>query len=680
MLKLNEMLRLEERTPPLDELAEAFVALFKSQQKLDGGYTQLEDAQIETAISTFEYVQKNRDSQKGFGIATEDLRMAMRILERGSSDAHKKMATLIFDELEMMRKSLKSDFQEEDHLSLNLVPYIAVLCQCDGALIARDLVEKYWESNLKDAKILKQNGTREKIVEPIGSMLWMRIFQGLIRERLNDEVEKTIDVMQNHGVPFDSKLHHVVVDFYARLQSNIEMMKKWYEHPIAGSGQPTNATDSTVLQVCIVAGEMEWGEPILAKLVERNPQDRASWNTIFQWAAAKGRGVDEIEHMMKVMEKRNAGKPKLQPGMDTINALIELANVKEDPYTAERYFALGEKWGFQPDALTHLLQLDYRINVKDLSGAMIAYRRLQGEDLSNNEDLPYTNRLIVAFCEQAELRHDTIISLVEDLTERKAPFYPETVSALCLLHLQRDEMMDLADLLNTYAVHYSRTQRSTLHDLLLARAIDSRTTEDQCWQLYENLLSVFPELMTVDDRSKFMVSFMERDRPDMALSVFRHMQKSRDKTRRPTINVYYRAITGLSQHGNVDAIQSLHNSLRIDAEIEPNTHLNNALMLAYLAVDEDAFAMDVWQDVAHSREGPDITSLLLIFRICEQAYKGEETARELWAKLKRSNIAITREVFAGYIGALAGNSQFDDCVNLLANAKAECGLPADALM
>ena len=680
MLKLNEMLRLGERTPPSDELVEAFVALFKSQQKTDGGYTQLEDAQIGTAILTFEHLQKTNTNSEGFGIPTDGLRMALRILERGSSKAHKKMATLIYKELETRRQFLIDQEHEADPVHVDLVPYIAVLCRSDGSLLARDLVEKHWMSDLRDAKVLKVNGTRDKSFEMIGASVWMRVLQGLIREKLNDEVEKTIQIMQKHDVPFDSKLHATVVNFYARYEGNMEMTKKWYEHPIAGDGIPTNAADASVLKLCITKNELEWGEPILTKLVERNPQDKASWNVILQWAAAKGRGVDEIEHMMEVMEKRNPDKPKLQPGMDTINALIELANIREDPYTAERYYALGEKWGFQPNARTYLLQLDYRIKVKDLSGAMAAYRRLQGETISENEDIPYINKLIVAFCSQADLRYDTIMSLVEDLTERQASFYPDTVSALSLLHVHRNDMMDLVDLLNTHTFHYSLSQRASVHNALLACALGPETSEVHAWELYNNLCSILPELMDLATRGEVMVSFFVRGRPDMATIVFSHMREQKDKTLRPTIHTYCTALIGLSQIGDLASVETIHNMMKVDSEIEPNTKLYNALILAYTSMDRPDRALSFWQDIAHSREGPSYNSIQLAFRACERASSGEQTAREIWAKLKREDVEIPREVFAAYIGAIAGSEKFDECVDLLAEAEAVCGVPVDALM
>ena len=680
MLRLDEMLRLGERTPPSDELAQAFVALFKSQQKEQSKtLAQLEDVQIETAISTFEYLRKNYNEVEGFGISIEELRIALRNLNIGSSKAHKKLATLLFEELERRRQSAVRGGEEMEPLHVDLVPYIVVLCQNDGSLLARDLVEKHWFSDLKDVKVSKWNG-KWGVGTEVGPSSWLKVLRGLIRERLNDEVDTTVKIMEKHNVPFDQKLHATVVSFYAYWEEDMEMTKKWYGHPIVGNGIPSNAADANVLKLCIRKNELEWGEPILVKLAERDPQDKTSLDAILQWAAAKGRGVDEIERMMMIMEKRNQDKPSLQPDMDTINDLIEFANMKGDSYTAERYYALGENWGFKPNARTHLLQLDYRIKVKDLSGAMTAYKRLQGEDLTANEDIPYINKLIVAFCDQADLRYDTIMSLIDDLTERKAPFNPETVSALSLLHLNRNESMDLIDLLNTYTYHYSLTQRASVHSVLLARALAPSTSEAQAWELYNILTSIFSDLSTLQTRVELMTSFFSRRRADMATIIFSHMRKQKDKTLRPTIETYCSVLVGLAEVGSLPALETIHNLMKVDSEIEPNTKLFNALMLAYTAHDNSSRALGFWQDIAHSREGPSYNSIRLALRACERSSIGEETARAVWKKLKREEVDITPEVFAAYIGALAGRQKFDECVDLLADAEKECGVPVNALM
>ena len=668
------MLKLGERTPPPDELAEAFVRLFRSQQKMDGNYGQLEDVQIETAILTFEYLQRTVFQVENLGLSTDDLRMALRVLDRGSSKAHNRMATLLYEELKARRDHTISQGQEPERLYVDLVPYIKVLCQNDGSLRARDLVDKYWESDLKDEKSFK-NGTMEKLPSP-----WITLLRGIIRERRNEEVAETVEIMQKRDVLFDSKLQSTLVSFYAFYEGDMEMTKKWYQHPVADSRRPSNTLDANVLKLCIRKNELEWGEPIFQRLIERNPQDKASWNMILQWAAAKGRGVDEIEHMMTIMEKRNPRNLNAQPGMDTINALIEFANMREDPYTAERYYALGERRGFRPNARTHLLQLDYRIKVKDLSGAMTAYGRLRGEDLSENEDIPYINKLIVAFCTQADPRYDTIMTLVDDLTERKAPFSPEAVSALSLLHLQRNETMDLIDLLNTHTFHYSLDQRASIHDVLLARALAPETAEAQAWDIYNILRSIFSESMTLPTRVKVMNSFFARRRSDMATIVFSQMRQQKDKALRPTSDTYCEVLVGLSKAGTLEAVETVHNMMKVDSEIEPNTKLSNALMLAYIGVGKSTQAHTFWEDIAHSREGPTYSSIQIAFQACERSASGEKLARDIWRKLKRFDIEVTREIFAAYVGALAGQGKFEEGVDLLGDAERECGQRVDALM
>lgn len=680
MLKLNEMLRLGERTPPSDELAQAFAALFKSQQKEQGGsFAHLEDAQIEAAASTFEFLKKHNTEVEGFGISTEDLRIALRNLNIGSSKAHKKLATALYEELERRRQLKIKEEGKADPLHVDLVPYIVVLCQNNGALVARDLVEKHWVSDLKDARTSRWNGKRDVETE-IGPSSWLKVLRGLIRERLNDEVASTVEMMRKYDVPFDQKLHATVVSFYAYWEQDMEMTKKWYSHPIAGNGIPSNAVDANVLKLCIRKNAMEWGESILARLVERDPKDKTSLDTILQWAAARGRGVDEIEHMMKIMERRNRERPDLQPNMDTINGLIEFANMRGDPYTAERYYALGERWGFTPNARTHLLQLDYRIKVKDLSGAMAAYKRAQGEDFTANEDIPYINKLIVAFCDQADLRYDTIMSLVEDLTERKAAFDPETVSALSLLHIGRNEIMDLADLLNTHTYHYSHMQRTSIHSVLLTYALDPTTPEVQVWEIYKILTTTFSDLSNLETRVKIMNSFFSRHRPDIAITIFSDLRQQKDKALRPTNDTYCSVLVALAEVGTITTLETVRNFMNVDSEIEPNTKLYNALMLAYTAHNQFSQALSFWQDIAHSREGPSYNSIRLAFRACERSSMGEETARAVWAKLKRERVEITPEVYAAYIGALAGHGKFDECVDLLAEAEAECGVPVNALM
>ena len=671
----KERTSLQERAPPSEDLAEAFVDFFKSQAKQDGGAFPLEDVQLAVAIPTFKHLRNTYTETAGFGISDEDLRTVLRALRSGSTNLHLEMAALVFEELFRRRIKAADAKLPFPALHIDLVLYIWVLCHNGGAILARDLVDKFWETDLKDAKAVNGNG-EDKIASQ-----WSIVLRGLIRERRNSEVEKTVDMMQNHNVPFDSKLHQAIVTFYAFYVGDIDLTKKWYKFPIADSSPPTSFTDATVLKLCIKEKELEWGDQIFTRLVERNPEDKTSWHIILQWCAANGKGVDEIENMMKVMAKRSIDRPDNQPGMDTINSLIEYANSKDDPYTAERYFALGQQWGFLPNAKTHLLQLDYRIKVKDLSGALEAYRKLQVEAPPESEDIPYINRLIVLLCTQAEQRYDTIMTLVEELRERKAPFQPQTVMSLAVLHITRDEMQDYSDLMNTFVHNFSAEQRMEVRDALLVPVFDKNINPGQAWMTYNIMQDTMRETLDRDLRVRIMECFFDRNRGDMGLHVFGHMRKDKDLALQPTRDIYIQCLVGLSKVGDYPAVQLVNNMMTMDETIEPNTKLLNALMMAYNGVRNFNQAWRVWQDVRHSREGPSYNSIRIVMKTCEfvriDTYNNITDIRKM---LKEKNIPLTKEIFAAYLGAMSSISRFDEIWDLLDNAKQECGSKADAFM
>ena len=675
MNTLRARLKAQERPPAPAELAGAFVALFESSAKLDGGVIPLEDVQLAVAIPTFKHLQSVYEEEEDFGLSDESIRSALNALRSGSTSLHVIMATLLFDELTKRRIKSVTDGQPVPPLYTDLSPYISILCQNGAALLARDLVESNWHSGLKDSRNSKSNG-HEKLPSH-----WMMILRGLIRERRNSEVDKTVEMLKTYDVPFDSKLHQAIISFYAHYIGDLDMTKKWYNHPIANSGSSTSYTDANVLKLCIRKNDLEWGDSIFKKLLAKNPDDKASWSIILQWCAANGKGVDEVEEMMKVMLKRSKDRSDLQPDMEIINALIEYANSKHDPYTAERYYGLGQKWGFEPNARTFFLQLDYRLKVNDLSGALDAYNNLQSEVQPGNEDIPYVNKLIVALCTQSDRRYDTIIGLVEDLRNRKTMFHPETVAALALMHIQRNEMQDYSDLLHTYIINFSSEQRKSMRDALLKPIFAKELDPARAWQTYTVLQDVMPESLDRKLRVDLMQAFFDRGRGDMGLHAFGHMRKDKNPDLKPTLEIYCQCLEGLAKHGDPPAVQLVHNMMTMDDDVEPNTRLRNALILAYTGVDKPGRGQRLWDDILASREGPSYNSV----RIAMQAAAGlgpwgEKWANAMWDRIKQLDIEVTRELFADYIGAMGAAGIDSKCWKLLANSEKECGSKVDALM
>ena len=667
MMELNRRLSMGARAPPPQQLAKAFVDFFRSKQK---AALALEDIHAQYALETFQHLQRIYVEDPSFGLTSEELRMAMSMLTVVGSGkyqykAHNELAKAIFEELKKRRESMTDDQEPPVLFYQDLWSFIQVMARFGHALYARDLIEKYWEDCLKR----------------LGFSPWSRVLKGLMRENRVEELQKTVDIMQKYNIPFHSKLHETITVFYAAQLADMEMTKKWYQHPIDNRGTPTNLTNLTVLKLCISKSELDWGDPIFKLLIERTPMEKkAPWDVIFLWAAAKGRSVDEIESMMQVMVRRQKERGLTSSlDMETINGLVELANSRNDPYTAERYVALGQKWGFPPNARTYLLQLDYRIKVGDLGGARTAYARLQGEEFIESEDLPLLNKLVVALCAEKRQNYDAIMGLVEDLGERKARFEPETVAALSLLHLQRGEMEDLVDLLNTHAFHYGLEQRALISGILTSHILNHTTSISHAWDTYNILRQTFSEI-EIPTRVTLMQHFFTRKRSDMATHVFGHMRQQQIKSLRPTVSTYAACLSGIANAGDLESLETVHNMMKLDSEVEPNTQLYNALMLAYTGCGRPHIAQGFWEDIVHSREGPTYASIQIALRACERAPFGERVARDIWGRLKRFEIEVTREIYAAYVGSLAGHNLFAECVKLINEAEKEAGYKPDALL
>ena len=686
-MELSQKLSARVRAPPPEELARAFVDFFRSKQRVGQGSKDgqgskngqsLEDIQAQYALETFRHLKETYTEVPDFGLTSQELRLALKMLRfvfKFGKDfqykAHNELARGLFEELKRRRETRMDASEPSVPFFQDLWPFIQVLTRCDDTLYARDLVEEHWETCLKPAVASSVLG----ILSP-----WIRILKGLIKEGRVEELEKTIEMMQKYNIPFDPKVHEVITVFCAARKTDIELTKKWYQHPIADEGTPTVHADATVLKLCISENELDWGDHIFKSLLKKTPEDKAPWDLIFQWAAAQGKSVDEIERMMNVMERRQKQKG-LSSSLDMgiINGLVRLANSRNDPYTAERYVALGQKQGLLPNARTYLLQLEYRIKIGDLGGARTAYARLQAEEYVNSEDAPLINKLIVALCGEKSPKYDAIMGLVEDLGERSAHFEPETVAALSFLHLQRGEMDDLVDLLNTHVFHYGLDQRSLISQVLLSHILNNSTPVSRAWETYNILRQTFSEI-DMSTLTSLMQNFFTRKRSDMATHIFCHMRKQPLKTLRPTISTYVACLSGIAQVGDLESLVTVHNMMKVDVEIEPNTQLYNALMLAYASCGEPITAQGFWDDIVHSREGPSYASIQLALMACEKSPFGERAARDIWARLRKFEIQPTREIYAAYVGSLAGHNLFGECVKLINDAEKEVGYKPDALL
>jgi hypothetical protein len=177
-----------------------------------------------------------------------------------------------------------------------------------------------------------------------------------------------------------------------------------------------------------------------------------------------------------------------------------------------------------------------------------------------------------------------------------------------------------------------------------------------------------------------MNEFFARGRPDMACHVFFHMRNHTHPELSANHAVYVAALTGFARHRDAESLTLVHTQLKLDLGVETDTKLRNALMLAFASTNDTQRALDIWHEIAASKEGPTYNSIAIIFRACETMPFGDSYAVEIWRLLKRHGVDIDRQVFTAYLCAIGGNHQFDECVALLDRVEEKYGFAPDVFM
>jgi pentatricopeptide repeat protein len=516
---------------------------------------------------------------------------------------------------------------------------------------------------------------------------WGTVVGGIVQEANMEELRQTMALIQDLSVPVTTRMQTYLVTLFAK-RKEMEDAKLWYACPVVNQkdgedASPHSNTSAALLTACALCGDITFGQQVVGSLLKSDLPDKGAWDAVFLWSAAIGKGVDEVDRMMGVMARRNDEArhkdPSVQlirPDVDTINTLVEFCMSKQDPYSAERYIALGEKRGISPDERTYTMQIQYRLSVKDYDGARAAYFNLQGDFSGAEQSVAVINQLIQAMCEHQQHHFDELMVMVDDLHERKSLFAPQTIAALCVLHLRRGERHDAVDLLQVHAHQFSPDQRRLIQKSLLAFILDGETSTADAWETYQILRNVFQETSR-QDRIKILNEFFARKRSDMACHVFFHMRNHISPDHCANREVYIAAFTGFAHRADAESLELAHNQMKLDLNVDPDTRLRNALMLAYGATGEHDKALQFWREICESKEGPSYNSIAIAFRACEEMHFGHGHARSIWKRLIEQDVEIDKTIWKAYMCAIARNHQYDEAQGLIESVEEDYGFTLD---
>lgn len=659
MMLLTSRLQTNSRPPPNEELVTAFREFFLSQSN-----HRPQDFQIQHAMNTWKYLQ----SQYPDHTITQVLQEYVLIvaLERikataSQSPVFMQFATAIW---EFLSHGGPAGVADKDKAVDGLCLYLDVICQSRATLQGRDLLLEW--APIMGAKHLRR--------------AWKSIIKGFEREGNESELLqscKTADELFSQS-SYRARIWTIVLTHYLN-KGNIAKAKELHSWICQKFPEESAIATIQVLRHCIQSGERKWSEEIIAPL---KPElgNTLLWEEVLNWSASMGKGVEEINHMMQVLVRRTADTSRpFQPRTTTINKLVEMAGSRNDPYTAERLMSLGKQWQLTPDARSYILQIQYRLQSGDISGAKNAYIALQSQEIQDDEDIPIINKYIQKLCEAHERNSEEIDIACQDLSRRRVCFEADTVKALCKMHLARDELHDLIDLLNMHTFGFSSSERDTISEILVNYCLDSTNGDANVWDIYVVLHKIFEDIPR-DVRTRIMEAFFHRGRPDMGVHAFNHMRHHPNSAIRAVEDTYAAAFKGIAANGDVESADLVHNQMKVDPYMEPNTKVLNALMLAQISCDRPKRALEIWKTIGESTEGPSYNSICIALRACEKWPFGVERAREIWALLEEMDVEIDRDIFAAWIGALSSGGHVDEAIEACLNAPQKYGIRVDELM
>jgi hypothetical protein len=699
MMEYSKMKRLQARLPPVEEVARA-LSLFANQKRSSRPRKPMEDTHAQLVLQSLRYCLGEKNSSDGpqgvLSIPPSTLAKLTQCAKREPrqvSQAHLDLAETLYQVLSVARIGTPR------HALYGFDLYIRSLTWSGRSREALELMQNGQPAMDVSSDAVPDQDAQQEDVSTMEetdsndlsrSYLWNIILDGSSREADEELLIRTLDVMNEQGVAHNLTTARTLLGFYIAKQDPPAVKQHWTEcqrmfsESHHSTGVLSTYQDSVwqILTWCLQSGNLTLGHEVVKDVMSTNPS-KSIWDAVLVWGAGTKKSVDEIGRMLNVMQESNESIPDESewriPDSATINALVRYAISQNDPYMAERFIALGRDRGIEPDAETFVLQIDYRLSVNDVDGALVAYKHLQAQDLSSYSDVKAVNRLIVALCTSQRHDFETIMSVVADLADREASFEPMTVSTLSVLHLNRDEIHDVIDLLNTHSFGYSSADRASIRQSLVDYCLDSRTTTTRAWDTYTILRSIFDE-MAREQRTEIMLNFFAHERADMAVNVFNHMRHHTRTDTMPNDETYVSAFLGCAKLGDLESLEVVHNQLKLDYNVTQTTYCRNALIIAYSLCDKPRAALDFWDDIVASREGPSYNSIHIALRACEKSAFGDIKAQEIWSRLRKNNVELDHSMWASYIAALAGNGDNELARSVLEEAEQNGELEVDAFI
>ncbi|PHH62985.1 hypothetical protein CDD81_6410 [Ophiocordyceps australis] len=642
------------RTPPRKELIEAWKKLMQSKLRRR---LPLNSTQALHCVRLLEYLVTEPpayEQQPVRILSSSDLALAREVLldiiPVEKSRHHQNLAKALYT------VSISGKFAGKARApELHWAWLVKTLVRYGGSQEAMQIVLSKWHEP-SYATYLSQG---DRLVEEVA--------RGLAHEGREQELIELINHADGNGVSYDAGLQEIVVEFFAQ-RDRVDEAQNWFNKPISMAPSKPGVYKALARMAKRTRCE-KWIMPILLNLGQSQPRKK-HWDAILQTIIYMGNTAEDVSSMMGHMVDKNG---KLSADINTLNGLLGAAADLKDAALAKQVLKICALREVEPNGESYLQLLRLHLARFDLMQAKECLVEAKHFEPWQNDAKPEVFRLyeqlmsqlLLFLARQQEPLFPLIFALLELVEEDQVLLNAGTVGWLCLSFFLHDLPYDVADILSVHSFLYSEKQREFIQRALIIFCLDVNTSTSRAWTCYQILYQIFSD-MKLKPREQLMKEFFRRKRPDMAAHVFGHMRQKSEASIRPNLDTYVSCFESFARFPDLDSVCMVHNMLKMDATLQPNTKLYTALILAYASCGKPFRAFDFWEEITKSPEGPSYASLEAIFWALEKWVPiGAKKAREIWAKMQQLDVVVPPAVYNAYIGAIAGSGHENEARQLI---------------
>ncbi|KEY72030.1 hypothetical protein S7711_00049 [Stachybotrys chartarum IBT 7711] len=652
------------RPLPRKDLLDAWRKLMQSKLQSKRPLNSTQAAQCRHLL---QHLTDTPESQDVKSLTSADLAMARKVLlqiePRERTQKHIELAKALFAVWSSGKFTGKTR-----SVSLQWSYLIQTMCRYGGSQEALGMLKSKWNDPEYSPYLIQE------------ARLVAAVAAGLAREGHEKELVDLIAYAETNGVPYDSELQEIVTCFFAE-RDRVEDAQHWLGRPIP-QAHGSAKLYRTIASLAVRNGLEDWATPLFLELGQSQPKKRY-WDVLLQSMLLMGKSVADVEKIMSHMLYRDV---VVSPDVRTFNGLLRVAVEAKDSALASEIVLLMADKKVDTDGETSLILLALHVEAGNLTAAEQAYQQLQQTEPWADEARPellteYQQLLgeyLAALCQQPQPDFRLISRILEYVDEGQITLGPKIVSTLCLRFLENDQHFEVMDILSIHCFMYGEAERETVQSAFMTFCLDPNTSTSRAWGAYQ-LLHQFFQDTSFEWRVKLMEGFFSRKRSDMATHVFGHMRGHRNKGFHPRPETYIACLEGLGKYPDSSALESVHNLLKMDTSIQMNTKLHTALMLAYASCGKPLIALDFWDAVTRSKEGPSYATLEAVFWTLQNKSSGDVQAREIWERIEKMDLEVPPAVYNAYIGVIAASGNEREVRGLVMQMASYVGTEPDAM-